>query len=288
MFDYRTTLSEGMRAAAHCRFAELTRDPRGKAGFRRGNRAGSSLEYKDFREYQPGDDLRHIDWNAYARTDKLIVKRYHEEITPHLDLIADGSASMDLPETRKAEALIFLTGFFAAVAGNSSFSHTCWRTASDCRPLANSGGDPLTWERLELKASTSPAEAVDVSRPRWRRQGVRILLSDLLFPADPHHFLGKLIEQAAAVLVVQVLAESDLNPALGGMRRLTDSETGAVREIRIDEAARRRYKETLTRHQDAWRDAARETGTALVTFTDETLLSRPIFDDPTLARFLEH
>ena len=56
----------------------------GRSGYYPGRHTGSSLDFKDFREYQPGDDLRRIDWGAYARSDKLIVKLYREEIDPHL------------------------------------------------------------------------------------------------------------------------------------------------------------------------------------------------------------
>ena len=65
-------------------------------------RAGSSLEFRDHRAYEPGDDLRHIDWNAYARTDQLTIKLFREEVTPHLDVVIDTSRSMDLEGTRRA------------------------------------------------------------------------------------------------------------------------------------------------------------------------------------------
>ena len=76
----------------------------GWTGTRTGRRAGSSIDFQDYREYQPGDDLRFIDWGIYARTDRLTVKLFREEVTPHLDLILDGSRSMNLENTAKAIA----------------------------------------------------------------------------------------------------------------------------------------------------------------------------------------
>src|SRR2546422_10183740 len=73
----------------------------GWTGTRSGRRAGSSIDFQDYREYQPGDDLRFIDWGIYARSDKLTVKLYREEVTPHLDLILDGSRSMSLATTER-------------------------------------------------------------------------------------------------------------------------------------------------------------------------------------------
>jgi uncharacterized protein (DUF58 family) len=77
----------------------------GWTGSRSGRRAGSSIDFQDYREYQPGDDLRFIDWGIYSRSDRLVVKLFREEVTPHLDLILDGSASMNLAGTAKAGAV---------------------------------------------------------------------------------------------------------------------------------------------------------------------------------------
>src|SRR6201995_1984911 len=83
----------------------------GIVGSQSGRRAGSSIDFQDYREYQPGDDLRFIDWGIYARSDRLTVKLFREEVTPHLDLILDGSRSMNLPETAKAGALAARAAF---------------------------------------------------------------------------------------------------------------------------------------------------------------------------------
>ena len=66
--------------------------------------AGFGIEFAQYRSYDPGDDLRRIDWSAYARSDKLTIKLYREEINPHVDIFIDGSASMKLAETEKIRA----------------------------------------------------------------------------------------------------------------------------------------------------------------------------------------
>ena len=91
----------------------------GLTGSRSGRRAGSSIDFQDYREYQPGDDLRFIDWGIYARTDRLTVKLFREEVTPHLDLILDGSRSMHLEETAKAGAVAKLAALLATSAANA-------------------------------------------------------------------------------------------------------------------------------------------------------------------------
>src|SRR6266851_3990491 len=119
---YRQYVLEGERAGS--RFALGV--PQGRAGLHQGGRAGSSLEFKEHRGYLPGDDLRHIDWNAYARSDQLAVKVFHEEVNPHLDLVVDGSRSMALADSAKARAALGLAAFFVSAAGNAGFSHRLW------------------------------------------------------------------------------------------------------------------------------------------------------------------
>src|SRR5215469_17252306 len=75
-------------------------------GSRSGRRAGSSIDFQDYRDYQPGDDLRFIDWGIYARTDRLTIKLFREEVAPHLDLVLDGSRSMNLEGKPVASAKI--------------------------------------------------------------------------------------------------------------------------------------------------------------------------------------
>src|SRR5499426_1886595 len=83
------------------------------AGLQFGRQAGASLEFRDHRDYQPGDDLRRIDWNAFARSDKLTVKLYREEISPHLDIVLDSSRSMALAASAKLRAAAGLAAIFS-------------------------------------------------------------------------------------------------------------------------------------------------------------------------------
>ena len=88
----------------------------GLIGSRLGRRVGTSIDFQDYREYQPGDDLRFIDWGIYARSDRLSVKLFREEVTPHLDVVMDGSRSMNLEHTAKAPAAAKLTALLASAA----------------------------------------------------------------------------------------------------------------------------------------------------------------------------
>src|SRR5574342_1130577 len=67
-------------------------------------RRGTSLEFADYRRYSPGDDLRYLDWGIYARSDRLYVKLFREEVDLFVYLFVDASASMGYPSpARKFE-----------------------------------------------------------------------------------------------------------------------------------------------------------------------------------------
>lgn len=243
----------------------------GYAGQRIGSSPGSSLEFKDFRDYQPGDDLRRVDWGAYARSDRLAVRIYHDEVAPHADILIDSSLSMALSETAKADATRFLAAFFATAAINGGCSHQVWVSENGFRELSGGAGLPESWDQILFEHASSPPEAFALMPPRWRRYGIRIILSDLLWLGDPLAVLEMLGDGAASVVVVQVLAEKDLHPGTRGNVRLVDSETGEEQQIYMDAVTEKQYKEALAEHQQNWFRASRQFGANFVPVTAEKL-----------------
>ena len=118
-----------------------------------GKRPGSSLEFIDHREYQPGDDLRRIDWGGFARSDKLTVKLYRDEVSPHLDVVIDGSRSMALEDSPKARATLGLAAVFATAASNVGYAHTAWIAGDGCRQVDNGTDRPSIWDGLRFDIS---------------------------------------------------------------------------------------------------------------------------------------
>ncbi|MGH9935750.1 MAG: DUF58 domain-containing protein [Blastocatellia bacterium] len=246
------------------------------AGLQLGRQAGASLEFRDHRDYQPGDDLRRIDWNAFARSDRLTVKLYREEISPHLDIVLDGSRSMALEPSAKARAAIGLAAAFAVAAENAGYSHNAWLAREYVAPVANGANRPASWRSLDLDFRGNPAESLTRTPPRFRRQGMRVLISDLLWLGEPTAVLQSLARDAASLVIAQTLAVVDANPlgwAERGRVRLVDSETDEQREIFIDDGAIRRYREALARHQQNWRHACRQIGAVMVNVIAEEVVA---------------
>jgi uncharacterized protein (DUF58 family) len=242
----------------------------GWTGPRSGRRSGSSIDFQDYRDYQPGDDLRFIDWGIYARSDRLTVKLYREEVTPHLDLILDGSRSMALEGTPKARAAAQLGALLAAAAANAQCTQAVWLSGEGFRRLPNDTLTPSAWDSLAFESARTPEQSLALFPPAFRRLGVRVLVSDLLWPGDPAPFLRRLREGAAALFVIQVLARDDADPPEHGNLRVIDSETGEESELYVDSSVSREYAGNLARLQQSWSDACRGCGAMMATLVADT------------------
>jgi uncharacterized protein (DUF58 family) len=265
MRDY---LGKGENAALRYALGVPRQAPVGLLGGTLSQRSGSSLEFRDHRAYEPGDDLRHIDWNAYARTDQLTIKLFREEVTPVLDVILDTSRSMDLEGSEKGGAAVALTAFFVTAATRAGYTHTVWTLGDKVRQLPNGNRPPPAWEGLAFDHRGGPPTGL----PPFRPGGTRVLISDLMWMDDPLLLTRPFAERAAVSLVVNLLAAADAEPPEGQSLRMIDAETEEIREIHVDAIAARRYREALRRHQDNWEIACRQVGATFLTVTAEDLL----------------
>jgi uncharacterized protein (DUF58 family) len=244
----------------------------GRTGTLLGRAVGSSLDFQEHRDYQPGDDLRRIDWSIYARSDRLALKLYREEIDPHVDLVLDGSRSMALADTAKPQALARLAALLAVAAENAGCTHSVWIGQRGFRRLGNDRGRPSSWQDFSLDGVSSWAEDFQLLSPRWRSRGIRVLMGDLLWPADPAAVLRRVTEGASQVVVVQLLARADTQaPELGSLR-LVDSETGEELDLFIDAEAAERYCRAVAQHQALWRQACRQSRAQWVTLEAESVV----------------
>ncbi|MFT4540173.1 MAG: hypothetical protein ACI835_002622 [Planctomycetota bacterium] len=237
---------ESRAQAALYRLSLTEHSPRGVAGERLGKGTGSSLEFQERRSYVAGDDVRHLDWKAYARTDQLMVRMYREEILPRIDLVIDNSRSI-ATEPAKAQLVTDLALFFCEVGRRSGF---------DVRPIAL-GDRPerlelarLEREGLQFDGRRSLPESLQEASALLRPGTLRLVLSDFLFPADPAALTRSLAMRASGMCMIQVLGQMDRQPEAGEALQLTDAETGEVLDLVLDDHAVRSYLERLKRLTD--------------------------------------
>ncbi len=260
----QAALSAGRRAGLGYALNRPRQTPAGMLGEQLGSGVGNSIEFMDYREYTPGDDLRRIDWSAYARSDRLVIKLNREEVTPHLDLLIDISRSMALAESEKPVATVGMAAALAAAANNARMSRRVYAAGLRLEPLPGGEGEPESWRGPTFVEEASLTRALHEIAVPLRRQGVRVLISDLLCEDDPWPIVSRLAEGASASYLVQVLARQDIDPAWSGDLRLIDSESGILRELRLDGGALTRYQQQLDRLRNQWRAACQRAGVVMV------------------------
>lgn len=269
---YHQYLIQGQTAAGRYALNPPPQSRLGAAGQMLGHRPGRSLEFMDHRSYHVGDDLRHIDWNAFARSDRLTVKLYRQEISPHVDLCVDVSRSMALADSAKAQATVGLSAAIATAATNGGFSHAAWTIGQTCQPVAGSHLAPSGWDGIDFDDQGDPGPTLVHQTPPWRTGGMRVLISDLLWPGDPLPVLQRMTHGSASAVVCQLLARADQQLPTRGHFRLVDSESNQVHDIWVDDVAQRRYHQRLERHQECWGQACRQMGVTLITLVAESLI----------------
>jgi uncharacterized protein (DUF58 family) len=269
--ELRQSLSDGEKLGLRYALQIPQVAASGWTGTRSGRRAGSSIDFQDYREYQPGDDLRFIDWGIYARTDRLTVKLFREEVTPHLDLILDGSRSMSLEDSAKANSLAKISALLATSAANAQCTQSVWISGEGFQRLQNDSLAASAWDKLDLESKRTPEESFEILPPKFRRLGVRVFVSDLLWPGNPISILRRLRDGAAVLFIVQLLARDDVTPPELGNLRVVDSETGDESEIYIDATIAKQYAANLAQLQQSWSDACRQCGAHMTTLIAEDL-----------------
>ena len=243
-------------------------------GERRSVSRGRSPEFADFRNYTPGDDYRLIDWNAYARLDRYVLRLFVAEEELPLSLFVDLSGSMDWGRPNKAETARRLAGAIGYVA-LASLDRVRLTVFADG---PTSGGAPYRgrhsaaqlFQRIQsFPAGGTTAYSRLVSPITRQRPGMTILITDGLgeSPIDPAITSLRLARQEGAVL--QLLAPQEIAPDWAGDARLKDAETGVEREFTATPATQAAYRTALARRTDEIERASRRRGMRFVRLSSD-------------------
>jgi uncharacterized protein (DUF58 family) len=261
------------------------------AGPRRSPRHGASVEFADYRTYVPGDDFRHVDWNAFARLDRLFLRLYRAEEITIVTILLDHSGSMRFGQPTKALMAGRLAALLSYVALHNydTVAVAGWGENID-RFLPSQSGKmavPQVWRSiadLTRSASDSPAAHTDFASLRsfgkYRRgPGIAIVLSDFLSDSDWRAGLRSLRAAGQEVTAIQILAPEELAPPLRGDWKLVDAETGAQAEVTISPRLLRRYEEELERHTAAISEFCRREGIGFARLSSDVDLVGTVLRD---------
>ncbi|HZL87457.1 MAG TPA: DUF58 domain-containing protein [Pirellulaceae bacterium] len=230
-------------------------------GERRSKRKGQSVEFADFRNYVPGDDLRFIDWNLYARLDKLFLKLFLEEEDLHFYALIDTSTSMDFGEPTKlayARQLAAALGFIGLVRACRVKIETLSTTHKNPGPVLR--GRASLWRMMEYLEAVEPGGNVSLTEGvknfcvRNSGKGILVLITDLMDKEGFDKAFRFLVTQQMDVYVLHVLCPEELNPEIKGDLKLIDCEDEDIAEITVSRPLIDKYKRTLA----AFIDGARE------------------------------
>lgn len=226
----------------------LRLNPRGRRtargrGERLTGRGGASTDLADYRDYAEGDDLRAIDWNAFARLQRPYLRLYRLEEDRHLVVLVDASASMaeagKLARARELAAALGAVG----LAGGDRVSLWSFGAGGDPRRLPPLRGLAMLPRWLAACAALAPAtgEDKDLTPPaavgrllsRHVGRGACLLLSDFTHEGEPEPALSRLHAAGLEPLAIQILCAAELDPDPAADLRLVDAETAAGLDVAV-------------------------------------------------------
>ncbi len=248
-------------------------------GERRSRRKGQSVEFADFRNYVPGDDLRFIDWNLYARLEKLFLKLFLEEEDLHFYALVDASTSMDFGDPTKlfyAKQLAAALGFVGLCRADRVKVEALGAARSSPGPVLR--GRHSVWRMLEHLEGISPGIDVPLATSirdfclRNSGKGILVLITDLMDKSGYETALRFLLTQDMDIYVLHVLSPEELDPAVKGDLKLVDCEDKDVAEITVSRPLLDRYKRTLASFINGAKDFCTRRGmNYLMTSTDTSV-----------------
>ena len=248
---------------------------------------GFSVEFTEYRQYTPGDDLRYLDWRLLARSDRYYLKRFEDETNLRCYLLVDlsrsmGFRSLEYDKAEYAKTVAATLAYFLSHQRDAVGLITFDAAIKDYVPARFRPGH---LHRLMLCLEQSPAgTATDLVAPleqvakTARKRGLVVLLSDLLAPVEAlEKRLGYLRSQGHEVVVLRVLDPAELSFPFGEEALFYDLESG--RELYVDpRAARQQYQQRFSDHAGQLKTACSRLGIDFYELATDRPLELALFD----------
>ncbi|MBK9122452.1 MAG: DUF58 domain-containing protein [Chloroflexi bacterium] len=259
-------------------------------GDRRSRKRGTSVEFADYRNYVPGDDLRRLDWNVYARSDRSVIKLMEDEEDLAVHIIVDASASMDFPndiDGAEFNKLLFAKRLAAGLAYVSlgENDRLTISTLVDADGFGPSRGRQHTVRMLRYLHEVKGHGETDLDgllsdyAAKAARPGLLFLISDMFSTSGFATGLGKLAGRGYEIVVVHVLSPDEVEPTVAGDLRLVDSETGNAQEVSLDPGLLALYRQRLEQWQADIRAECMRRGAVYVTACTDQPWERIVLQD---------
>ena len=221
-------------------------------GEKRSKRKGQSVEFADYRNYVVGDDLRFLDWNLFARLDRLFIRLFVEEEDLHFYVLLDNSLSMDFGNPSKlhyARQIAAALGFIGLVNLDrvvvEAFNDRLTQSLPPMRGRRN------VWRLMDFLQKIEPAGPSDLRKSlktfsmKCSGKGIVVLLSDFMDKGGYEEAIRYLVSRQLDIYVIQILSQEEIEPEIVGDLRLVDIEDDDVAEITVSAPLLKRYKQNL-------------------------------------------
>ncbi len=257
------------------------------SGLHRSPYHGFSVEFTEYRQYSPGDDLRYLDWKLFARSDRYYLKRFEDETNLRAWLLVDlsrsmGFGSLEYDKATYARTAAATIAYFLSLQRDGVGLITFDATIQEFLPARFRPGH---LHRLMMALERAPAgKATDLVAPLEQiaqtasKRGLVVLLSDLLAPLEAVETrLGYLRSRGHEVVVMRVLDPAEIDFPFQDAALFQDVESG--RELYVDpKLARERYRQRFAEHAIGLAQACNKLGISLVDLRTDRPLELALFD----------
>ena len=212
-------------------------------GERRSKKKGQSVEFADYKNYVVGDDLRFLDWNLYARLDRLFIRLFMEEEDLHFYILIDNSLSMDFGAPTKlhyAKQVAAALAFIGLVNMDRVVIEAFNDRLTQSMPAAR--GRRSFWRVLDFLDKLEPAGPSDFAQAlrtfsiKCSGKGVLIILSDFMDKGGYEDALRYVIARQMDIYAIQILSQEEIEPNVTGDLQLTDAEDDDAAEVTVSPA----------------------------------------------------
>jgi uncharacterized protein (DUF58 family) len=260
-------------------------------GGRTAAKFGSSLEFSDFRIYQPGDDVRQIDWNIYGRTQKHYIKRFLDEQELAVTVFLDASSSMQAIDSKWKRAKELAAAFsYIALTGEDRLSFIPVSSGSYAMVSRKGSvyGKNVFFDILQLPVQEAAGTFTEnFHKNTLKNNQLAILITDGLEPLDSFEALFRLIAAAKQeVKLIQLLSREELEPIYSGDVKLIDSESNESVNVSINDAILVKYQKQVKEHNSMLEALCRRFGFSYLLTTDDAELKNFLFHECSAKRML--
>jgi len=235
--------------------------------------SGAGMEFRDYRGYMPGDDIRRVDWNLYRRSGRLFTRIFDETRDLPVHILLDSSDSMYFEDPPRADAARRVAAAFTAISLNQNDRPAIYPFGADlAEPLRALAGKQSLPGALAYLSALKPAGSTNLARSLRRfsclgaRVGVAVVISDFFDPGGAPAVIEALTSLRERLVLIQLVRAGDADPGGEGELRLVDCESNTRVDATVTRRALERYRQAYETFNSRLAEFAARRGAVLFRF----------------------